>query len=85
MQTKKGQTKFIKDHQPSTFYILIQVSKGNKSINFGFQFEPKPIRPIFITITTTEKKEAYRLLEVCFEDDMFDEVEVVSAFEYVKD
>ena len=46
--------------------------------------DPKPIRTIFIDITATDDIEYYRLLEVHFEDDMFDEVEVVSAFEYVK-
>ncbi|WP_294956903.1 hypothetical protein [Sulfurovum sp.] len=46
--------------------------------------EPKPIRTIFIDITATEKKEAYCLLEVRFNEELFDEVEVVSTCEYVK-
>jgi len=47
--------------------------------------EPKPIRIVFIDITTTNDTESYRLLEVRFNDDRFDEVEVVSACEYLKD
>ncbi|WP_294951039.1 hypothetical protein [Sulfurovum sp.] len=46
--------------------------------------EPKPIRTIFMDITATEKKEAYRLLEVRFNEDLFDELEVLSACKYVK-
>ena len=46
--------------------------------------EPKPIRTIFIDITTTQNSETYRLLEIYFKDDMFDEVEVLSACEYHK-
>jgi len=44
--------------------------------------EPKPIRTVFIDITATAKKEVYRLLEVRFNENLFDEVEVVSACEY---
>ncbi len=44
--------------------------------------EPKPIRTIFIDITTVDDSETYRLLEVCFSNDMFDEVEVSAACEY---
>ena len=44
--------------------------------------EPKPIRTIFIDITTDEEKETYRLLEVRFKDNMFDKVEVLSSFAY---
>ena len=46
--------------------------------------EPKPIRTIFIDITTSKERESYRLLEIRFKDDMFDEVEVLSACEYHK-
>ena len=46
--------------------------------------EPKPIRTIFIDITTTQNSEIYRLLEVHFKDDLFDQVEVISAYEYRK-
>ncbi len=44
--------------------------------------ESKPIRTIFIDITTTQDIETYRLTEIYFKDDMFDEVEVLSAFKY---
>jgi len=44
--------------------------------------ESKPIRTIFIDITTVGEKENYRLLEVCFKDDNFDDVEIVNAFKY---
>ena len=44
--------------------------------------EPKPIRTIFIDITTVDDRETYCLVEIHFKDDMFDEVEVLSAFEY---
>ena len=44
--------------------------------------EPKPIRTIFIDITTVNDSETYRLLEVHFKDDLFDEIEVISAYEY---
>ncbi|KYJ87552.1 DUF6997 domain-containing protein [Sulfurovum riftiae] len=44
--------------------------------------EPKPIRTIFIDITTVNDSETYRLLEVRFNNDMFDEVEVSAACEY---
>ena len=47
--------------------------------------ESKPIRTIFIDITSAQNRETYRLLEVYFKDDMFDEVEVLSACEYRKD
>jgi hypothetical protein len=47
--------------------------------------EHKPIRTIFIDITTTQNSEAYRLVEIHFKDDMFDQVEVLSAYEYKKD
>jgi len=43
--------------------------------------EPKPIRTIFIDITTVDDSEAYRLVEIHFKDDMFDQVEVLSACE----
>ena len=46
--------------------------------------EPKPIRTIFIDITTINDSETYRLLEIHFKDDMFDEVEVLSSCEYHK-
>ena len=46
--------------------------------------EQKPIRTIFIDITTTQNSETYRLLEIYFKDDMFDEIEVISACEYHK-
>jgi len=42
------------------------------------------VRTIFIDITTVADKETYRLLEVHFKDDLFDEVEVLSACEYRK-
>lgn len=44
--------------------------------------EPKPIRTVFLDITTTKNIETYRLLEVHFKDDLFDQVEVFSASEY---
>jgi len=44
--------------------------------------EHKPIRTIFIDITTTKNTEIYRLVEICFKDDLFDKGEVVSACEY---
>ena len=47
--------------------------------------ESKPIRTIFIDITTVSDSEAYRLLEICFKDDLFDEVEVFSTCEYRKE
>lgn len=37
---------------------------------------------IFIDITTTQNNETYRLVEIHFKDDMFDQVEVLSACEY---
>lgn len=46
--------------------------------------EDKPIRTVFIDITTTKNNEIYRLLEISFKDDLFDTVEVVSAREYRK-
>lgn len=46
--------------------------------------EPKPIRTIFIDITTSNERESYRLLEICFKDDMFDDIEVLSSCEYHK-
>jgi hypothetical protein len=106
--------------------LLFKTTKGNKTINPGFQFEidlvlenqdeiiifeaktgnkpfknfsllqlyypliylrsiiqdPKPIRTIFIDISTINDNESYRLLEIHFKDDLFDEVEVLSACEY---
>ena len=44
--------------------------------------ESKPIRTIFIDITTVDNNEAYCLQEVRFKNDMFDEVEVLSACKY---
>jgi hypothetical protein len=44
--------------------------------------EPKPIRTIFIDITTANNSESYRQLEVCFKEELFDEVEVLSACAY---
>ena len=44
--------------------------------------EPKPIRTVFIDITTIKNSETYRLLEVHFKDDLFDQVEVLSASTY---
>ncbi len=44
--------------------------------------ESKPIRTVFIDITTTQNSEIYRLLEIHFKDDLFDQVEVLSAYEY---
>ncbi|MCZ2845960.1 MAG: hypothetical protein O2U61_05615 [Candidatus Bathyarchaeota archaeon] len=44
--------------------------------------ESKPIRTVFIDITTTQNSETYRLLEIHFKDDLFDQVEVLSAGEY---
>lgn len=117
-----GQFGKIKITNPLQF----KTSKGNKSINSGFQFEidlvlenrdeiilfeaktrdkpftnfsllqlyypliylrsiiteSKPIRTVFIDITTTQNKETYRLLEVHFKDDLFDQVEVLSASTY---
>jgi len=46
--------------------------------------EPKPIRTIFIDITTANDSETYRLLEIHFKDDLFDQVEVLLACEYRK-
>jgi hypothetical protein len=46
--------------------------------------ELKPVRTVFIDITTMNDNETYRLLEVRFNNDMFDEVEVLSAFAYRK-
>jgi len=40
------------------------------------------IRTIFIDITARKERESYRLLEIRFNDDKFDEIEVVSACEY---
>lgn len=37
------------------------------------------VRTIFRDINTTQNSEAYRLLEMHFKDDMFDQVEVLSA------
>ena len=117
-----GQFGKIKISNPLTF----KTTKGNKTINPGFQFEidlvlenkdeiiifeaksaakpftnfsllqlyypliylrsiiktQKPIRTIFIDITATRNKESYRLLEVRFKEDSFDEVEVLSVCEY---
>ncbi len=42
----------------------------------------QPIRTIFIDITTVKDSETYRLLEICFKDDLFDELEVLSVCEY---
>ncbi len=47
--------------------------------------EPKSIRTIFIDITTSDTKEVYRLLELCFENDFFDSVKILSACEYIND
>ena len=47
--------------------------------------EPKPIRTVFLDITTIKNIETYRLLEVHFKDDLFDQLEVLSASEYRKD
>lgn len=44
--------------------------------------EPKPIRTIFIDITTFDSKETYRMLEIQFKNDSFDEIAVASACEY---
>ena len=44
--------------------------------------EAKPIRTIFIDITTRKNSESYRLLEVCFHEELFDEVEVLSSCMY---
>ncbi len=44
--------------------------------------EPKPIRTIFIDITTNSDSERYRIVEVCFCNDLFDKVEVLSACSY---
>ena len=44
--------------------------------------ESKPIRTIFIDITTVDDREAYRLVEIHFKDDRFDQIEVLSSSEY---
>ncbi len=44
--------------------------------------KPKPTRTIFIDITTINNSETYRLLDIYFKDDMFDEVEVLAVWEY---
>jgi len=44
--------------------------------------ESKKIRTIFIDITAKEGDEAYRLLEVDFENDLFDQVQVLKHAEY---
>jgi hypothetical protein len=56
------------------YYPLIYL----RSITAG----SKPIRTVFIDITTTQNTETYRLLEVHFKDDLFDQVEVLSTCEY---
>jgi hypothetical protein len=117
-----GQFGKIKIANPLQF----KTTKGNKTLNPGFQFEidlvlenrdeiiifeaktgnrpfgnfsllqlyypliylrsiiekPKPVRTVFIDITTMNDNETYHLLEVRFNNDMFDEVEVLSASAY---
>ncbi len=46
--------------------------------------DPKPIRTIFIDITAVNDSETYRLLDIHFKDDIFDQVEALSACEYHK-
>ena len=44
--------------------------------------EAKPIRTIFIDITAVNDREIYRLVEIYFKEDMFDQTEVVSSCKY---
>jgi len=46
--------------------------------------EPKQIRTIFTDITTINDSETFRLLEIHFKVDLFDEVEVLFAYKYLK-
>jgi hypothetical protein len=117
-----GQFGKIKTTNPLNF----RTSKGDKTINPGFQFEidlvleneneiiifeaktgskpfqnfsllqlyypliylysiledPKPIRTIFMDITTLHDNEIYRMVEIVFKENLFDEVEVLSAHIY---
>jgi hypothetical protein len=44
--------------------------------------EDKPVRTVFIDVTSGDNGEAYRLLEIHFKHDMFDDVETKKAYEY---
>ena len=76
--------------------IIFEAKTGNKPFN-NFSLlqlyypliylrsiiqEAKPIRTIFIDITAVNDREAYRLVEINFKEDMFDQAEVVSSYKY---
>jgi hypothetical protein len=44
--------------------------------------EPKPIRTIFIDVTAMHDNEIYRMVEIVFRENLFDKVEVLSAYTY---
>jgi len=117
-----GQFGKIKTTNP----LIFRTSKGDKTINPGFQFEidlvleneneiiifeaktgskpfqnfsllqlyypliylysiledPKPIRTIFMDITTLNDNEIYRMVEIVFKENLFDELEVLPAHIY---
>lgn len=68
-------------HQPTKNFSLLQLYYPLiyfKSILKEF----KKIRTVFIDITSKDNDEVYRLLEVNFENDLFDQVQVLKHAEY---
>jgi hypothetical protein len=45
--------------------------------------EPKPIRTVFMDITAADGSESYRMMEVVFEEGMFDRWRVIQSNEYM--
>lgn len=68
-------------HQPTKNFSLLQLYYP--LIYFkSILKESKKIRTIFIDITAKDSNEAYRLLELNFENDLFDQVHVLKHAEY---
>ena len=73
-EAKTGYTPFINFSLLQLYYPLIYLRSVIE--------EPKSIRTIFIDITTVENRETYRLLEIHFRNDMFDDIEIKAAHTY---
>jgi len=73
-EAKTGDNPFMNFSLLQLYYPLIYIRSVIK--------EPKSIRTIFIDITTVEDRETYRLLEIDFKNDMFDDIEIIAAHTY---
>ena len=73
-EAKTGDTPFINFSLLQLYYPLIYLRSVIE--------ESKSIRMIFIDITTVGERETYRLLEIHFKNDMFDDIEIIAAHTY---